>query len=517
MRRKVSGLFISLILLCAALWVNHASGAHLMGGSLTYKYVGNNRYALNFLIYRDANCTNCVAMPTDLCYYAYAGSYVAKSDFSVYSTHNAVRSSLSYVKPDAPSCSLPVGVNVQQGVFLDTFTAGSDSLGYHITWFSNGFRNGAIILNLNQASNCNTNPSPFSMLWYTFIPANSFKNSSPQFLTVPVPYLCVGRTNILPAYTSDPDNDSLVYSLEVPYSPAPCLPNVAGCNAPIPYPLGHPNFQKVNYLSGYSVTDPFGTGSTSCTIDPHTGTITATPTKQGAYVIAVQVNEYRYDPVRKKSVYMDFVRRDLEFIVGNSCGVSSSGGGPNTPIFSTTATSTNLTVAPGDSLVFDVGGYASNSTDSMHIRATGGVFSGSNATTNAPYATFTASPFLDYKAKVNGHFVWHPSCQQITYSSPFVVTFNLSDQSCNEVFQTYEITVLPRTIQSPPLLKCANIASASSINLSFSNSASQTDFLQYKIYRAVNNSNNFVLVDSISSFTKTSWTDTKATNIQNTI
>jgi len=513
MQKRFAGLLLTLLFAFSFLWSPNAKGAHLMGGDLTYKYIGNNRYALQFLIYRDANCTNCLPMPASLTYYSYAGSYVAKSDYSVYTTHNVKLFSIGLVKPVAPNCSSPTGVSVQQGVFLDTLTDGNDSLGYHITWFAPGYRNGSIIVNLNSTICPSPYGVPFSMLWYTFIPNNSYKNSSPQFLNNPIPYLCVGQTNTILPTCSDPDNDSLVFSLQIPYSPPAC----AGANQnnpPTPYPLGHPNFQEVVYKTGYSVGDPFGNGSTSISIDPQTGVITATPKSQGAYVIAIQVQEYRYNPVYKKSVYMDFVRRDLEFIVGNGCPTSSP------PSFTTYPSSSKLIVAPGDSLVFDIAGASANGTDSVHLSATGGMFSGSLATISAPYATFVpGSGFssLDYKGKVDGHFVWKPSCQQITYSSPYTVTFNLSDQSCHTIYQTYQIEVQPRPILTPPLVKCASITSSSTIQLSLLDSSTKAEFLQYKVYRDTNYSGNFVLIDSINSFTKTSYTDTKATNNKKTI
>jgi fibronectin type 3 domain-containing protein len=500
MRKRFSPVITTLLIAFALLMSNTVIGAHLMGGDLTYKYIGNNKYALKFLIYRDDNCTSCLQLPAVIQFYIYPGENVAKSDYSVYTTSNANLFLKQYVKPDAPNCASPTGVKAQEGVYLDTVTMGNDTLGYHITWFSPGFRNGAIIANLNQG-NCGAGKGqPFSMLWYTFIPANKYKNSSPQFISVPLPYLCVGQTNTILPTASDPDKDSLVFSLEVPYSPPPCL-----SASPTPYPLGHPDFQQVTYLPGFSVTDPFGAGKTSISIDPATGVITANPTKSAAYVIAIQVKEYRYDPVRKKSVYLDFVRRDLEFIVGTGCPSGSP------PTFFGGPSSSSLVVAPGDSLVFDIGGYTNTGTDSVHISATGGIFQGANATISSPYATFKANPILDGPGKVYGHFVWKPSCQQITYSSPYTVTFNLSDQSCHTIYKTFQITVKPRPILTPPLLKCADIISNSSIKLSFSDSSSKPEFLQYKIYRDTNYSGNYVLVDSLNSFTKTSWTDTKAT------
>src|ERR1022692_4051238 len=169
MRKRFNHLLLTLLIAFSSSWSQDALAAHLMGGDLTYKYIGNNTYALQFLIYRDANCTSCLPMPPSLTYYSYAGSYVAKSDYSVFTTHYVKLFSIGLVKPVAPNCASPSGVSVQQGVYLDTLTDGNDSLGYHITWFAPGYRNGSIIVNLNSTL-CGPYGVPFTMLWYTFIP-----------------------------------------------------------------------------------------------------------------------------------------------------------------------------------------------------------------------------------------------------------------------------------------------------------------------------------------------------------
>src|SRR5687768_16578204 len=104
----------------------------------------------------------------------------------------------------------------------------------------------------------------------------------------------------------------MVFSLVTPYSPALQCPTNA---IPDPYPPGHSSFSKVTYKSGYSVTNPFG-GSSTISINSTTGEITATPTTAGNYVIAIQVKEYRVNPVTKKTEYVGEVRRDLQFVVG---------------------------------------------------------------------------------------------------------------------------------------------------------------------------------------------------------
>jgi fibronectin type 3 domain-containing protein len=497
MSKRLRFLLLSILFLLGA---GQLFAKHLMGGDLTYKYLGNNKYALQFLFYRDCNGGG-AALSTTITYRIYPGTNVAKKDYTTYTTRtiSLQNGKGQKVDPTAPGCVPPTGVCAEVGVYKDTISLGSDTAGYHITFYQNE-RNLAIT-NIVYGNCVRGTKAPFGLIWYVHIPPNKYKNSSPQFNTVPLNYICSGRTSIFTYTATDPDKDSLVYSLVTPFSPGP---DCTGTLSPTPYPLGHSSFQTVTYASGYSITDPFGNGSTSISIDKNTGEITANPSKNSYYVIALQVDEYRVDPVTHKATYLGFVRRDLQ-IITTPC--SSSGSGTTyMPTFIKDTSGTTKYVNPGDSICFTVYGQQVLGTDTLSLTVFGGIFS-TTPSINPPYATTSIGG--PYKAKANMTICWAPTCDQITYSTPYTLTFALSDRHCNTTYKNYQLYVRTRPILPGPKLRCANVVNDSTVTLTFSDT-SKPAFQQYNIWRDTSNSGNFVYLDSLNSQKYTSYTDKTA-------
>jgi gliding motility-associated-like protein len=102
-------------------------------------------------------------------------------------------------------------------------------------------------------------------------------NSSPEFRKNPLAFFCVGKPYTLNWDITDPDGDSLVYSLAQPLDGGPTKPAFA----PIPYAAG--------YNLYYNILD----GVPDLTINPRTGIINFIPTRTGKYLVAFKVEEYR--------------------------------------------------------------------------------------------------------------------------------------------------------------------------------------------------------------------------------
>ncbi|RYD83502.1 MAG: hypothetical protein EOP53_00680 [Sphingobacteriales bacterium] len=493
----LGGLFVS----------QQAKATHLMGGDLTYKNIGNNQVELTFLVYRDCNGNN-AGFDASIGFRVYDASAVANSDYTKFKSYNVTLKSSKKVSPEIPNCKIPSGVCIEQGTYIKVITLGNDSVGFHVSYFRNERNNSAITNLAYGAANCAFGKKePFGSVWYTYIPRKAIKNSSPQFLTKPIPYLCAGKKNVFNPLASDPDRDSMVFSLATPYSPAPSCPINA---IDTPYPPGHKNFSKVTYKSGYSVTNPFG-GTSSISINSVTGEITASPTSAGNYVIAIQVKEYRVNPVTRKTEYVGEIRRDLQFIVGTTCPSVAA------PVFTKDTLGLTRYVYPDDTVCFNITGSAGTKGDTLYLSGAGGVFKGTNSTISSPYAKFDGDTA---KNKVTSDFCWTPSCAQITYTSPFIVTFNLADNNCNSVYRTYSIYVRTRDIIKPPLMQCINIQDDSTIKLTFYDSVTSKHFKQYKIYKREGLKGSFQLVDSINTQKKATlrtWTDKKAKNFGSTV
>ncbi|MFN7690958.1 MAG: PKD domain-containing protein, partial [Bacteroidota bacterium] len=115
-------------------------------------------------------------------------------------------------------------------------------------------------------------------------------NNSPVFNAQPIPYVCVNQLVNYSFGVSETDGDSLVYSFAAP------LGGGAGAVTPL------------TYQPGYTIQQPLP----GITLDPVTGLLVFTPTVLGAYVVVVQVDEYR------DGILIGHVKRDIQFIV-RSC------------------------------------------------------------------------------------------------------------------------------------------------------------------------------------------------------
>ena len=491
MKRYLLRVLLSLLMLSNGFT---AKATHLTGGDLTYTWYKGNFFILKFNVFRDCSKASNPALDASIDYKVFLGSDSTKT----YGSYTANLYSKTSVLPSAPHCLTPSGYCLQQGVYIDTIALGNDSVGYHILWLR-GNRNAAVV-NIYVGS-----PAPtVGSVWHAFVPPVKYHNSSPQFLSSPLPYQCVGKQSCYNQDVSDPDHDSLVFSTPVPY--------VVNNSSGIPTP-SMSLIANAKYNSGYSVTKPFGTIGSAISIDPITGTMCDSPTATGEYVVAVSIKEYRYDPVYKKSVYLGEIRRDYQYFV-SSCAASTN----KPPIFDADTLGQTRKIDPDSSLCFNISGHDPNATDTVFLWATAGVFS-TSPNSKSPFATFPGD--TGWKGKYSGFttpeamstFCWTPGCNQITYTSPYLITFNLADNGCNVVQKVYKIYVNPRPILSGPTMYCADILSATQNKLTFKPIVpAKGSFLQYKLYRMADTESTYSLVDSSTTSTITSWTDKNVKN-----
>ena len=455
---------------------------HGMGGTVYYKYVGNNRYALEFAFFRDCS-PGAAGMP----YYV---------DYSI---KGASSSNVSYGYAYQIGSSKSIGSTIancsgssycsEKGIFRDTITLGTDNIGYHI-WYSVCCRNGNID-NISGAGSA-------SISWYSFIPERKYKNSSPTPVRDLIPTVCAGRKNIFNAGFYDPDGDSLVFSFVTPYN---TVSSGSG---------GSISFTNLSYKSGYSVNYPFDNSSPAATIDPETGEITASPKNAGNYVLAVKITEYRVDPFTKAATKLSEVRVDIQFI-SVSCYSAATSNQP--PGFVKDTLGYSRRVDPNKEICITINGIDSNtinnnSYDELQLSATGSMF-GNISSFPKPYATFPG----DTNTKtVSSKFCWKPSCEHITYTSPHLVTFKIKDKGCNELERTYKIYVNPKPFVLAPKLKCVSILGSDIIRLQWDSIPKDTFFKQYVIYRKKEREDEFKAVKILTSNTAISWTDSTAKN-----
>lgn len=108
-------------------------------------------------------------------------------------------------------------------------------------------------------------------------PGTALVNSSPVMINDSSLTACLDKPYSYRFRYSDPDGDELRFSFG----------KAIGKTAE-----GNTLLDEIPYANGYSVTEPFGTGS-GFSIDPVTGVLTGTPRKTGNYTIVLEIGEYR--------------------------------------------------------------------------------------------------------------------------------------------------------------------------------------------------------------------------------
>ena len=124
-------------------------------------------------------------------------------------------------------------------------------------------------------------------------------NSSPRFNNRPAIFICANQYLQFNNSATDPDGDSLSYSLvdaldgasQSCPNPTPAGGGGPGCSTQ----ASPPPYSSVTYLAPYGANNPLNnpSGSGDLTIDATTGLLTGYPNQTGSFVVAVAVSEYR--------------------------------------------------------------------------------------------------------------------------------------------------------------------------------------------------------------------------------
>ncbi len=114
-------------------------------------------------------------------------------------------------------------------------------------------------------------------------------NSSPVINKLPLTYFCLQKPVNLSINASDPDGDSLVFSLVQPLDQSITKP-----------------FDLIPYDTSYGLNTNILDGNPDIAINRSNGNITFTPTKLGKYLVAIKCEEYR------NSIKIGEIRRELQ-------------------------------------------------------------------------------------------------------------------------------------------------------------------------------------------------------------
>lgn len=246
-----------------------AYASHIVGGKITYKHLGANKYEIRLIVYRDCGVTADFDNP------AYISIYNKVNNSLVYNKGLPLLQRDTIKGTNANPCFVPPpGICVETGVYIDTVFLPSNASGYTIA-YQRCCRNASVInISLPQLN---------GMTVTTDIPPQP--NTTPNFLTQPPIFLCLTDTFKYSFAATDVDGDSLVYQLCTPLSGANNVTTQ-------PSPADPPPYLPINWTPPYTATNPIP-NSGGITLNPSTGLLKFKPSMVGQFGIGICVAEYR--------------------------------------------------------------------------------------------------------------------------------------------------------------------------------------------------------------------------------
>ena len=413
----------------------NVKATHLMGGSLTYEYLGLNstsglfEYRITITIYRYCEAGSTL-LPTSLDMGVYEDDPGNPTgDKLLVETGTIPLLTIQSIQPPNAndSCTFAPNVCVEEGVYQAVISVPANTTGYY--FISDRCCRNNNIVNLDD-------PANDGQAYYAFAPPTNVVNNSPTFAAAPVPFICAMDTATILNQAYDLDGDLLVYNFVVPFN------GISDGGNPVPIPPATYTWPVplVTYAAGYSLANPFGAGGAAF-ISSSTGLATYYAPFQGFYVLAVEIQEFR------NGVLIGVTRRDLQIIV-IPCPINPA------PVLSS-GLQTSYVIDEGQTLCFTTSFLDTNG-DSLYITHTGDIF---NPLITVPTATFTDGSGA---ATATGDFCWTTDCSQ-GRTTPYQFSVNATDNGCpakitNIVYTiTVTNTLAPLAITGPDTL-CLNAA-----------------------------------------------------------
>ena len=277
-----------------------AEASHIVGAELFYDYLGNNNFKITLRLYRNCGCpdpSQCAEYgdPEYVQIFDSLGNYIDSIPMAMPPRDT--------ILPDITNpCLSPISVCIEQAFYTGTYHLPPIAGGYTIV-YQRCCRNSAI-----QSIPPNTGATYIGHIANDRFPSNS----SPRFSQRPPLFICAGSYLQFDNSATDPDGDSLSYSLVDAYDGAngTCPnPSPGGAGSGCPTSATSPPYIPVAYILPYTAINPTNSPSNSgnLQVDPVTGLLTGTPNQTGIFIVAVAVSEFR------NGVFIDQTIRDYQF------------------------------------------------------------------------------------------------------------------------------------------------------------------------------------------------------------
>ncbi|MBA3972321.1 MAG: SprB repeat-containing protein, partial [Bacteroidetes bacterium] len=349
---------------------NEAFASHAQSADITYQCLGGNQYQISLSFYRD--CAGVAAPNTASINIASAS---CGQNYNI--TLNQIPGTGTDVSPIctafASQCSGGTYPGVQEYIYRGITTLPGACTDWVFS-FSLCCRN-ASIGTIN-------NPSAENIYVEATLDNFNFPcNSSPIFSNAPVPFVCVGQPYCFNNGSSDPDGDSLYFSLVAPQT-SPTT--------------------TVTYLTPYSAVQPLAS-SPAVTFNGFTGDMCMTPTMLQVTVFAVLVKEYRNE------LLVGSVMRDIQLRT-----ITCTNNNPYVAGINNTGLYTLIACA-GAPINFAIDTYDADASQNVSIVWNSGI-AGASFTTTAG-------------SRPTGTFSWTPTTADISTAS-HCFTITVQDDNC---------------------------------------------------------------------------------------
>ncbi len=308
-----------------------ANASHVSGGEILYEWVAPNTYNIKLRVFRDCS-PGAIALAASVT----VGLYV-KGTNAQQATFNLNQFTQQTNIDLGDSCYTPTSLCIDERIyFLNNVNIPNNPNGYYLQ--TNIYSRSNFIDNMQ-------NPGSTSMCFYAEMPDPALgQNSSPDFGEYPADaYLCISNVKTWFYSVSDPDGDSLAFTLVDPLRSTTANGTQVGTGA-------YPHYPSITWAGGYNLANICG-GTPAMNINAVTGEIAAAPIVQGNFVFAVRVEEYR------NGVKIGEVRRDVVY-ASLPCSIDSP------PVIDVADT---VSVYYGDSICVDLTVYDDDGVDTIYL------------------------------------------------------------------------------------------------------------------------------------------------------
>lgn len=290
----------SLLLFCLLLLSGQGVYAsHMIGGDVTYRCLGGNRFEITITLYQD--CLSGIGQAIDADSPAYYGIFKGGGDYGLVASGTAYYSTTNIVPPEFSNDCITNFPNtcMSKETFVFQRELADRPEGYIIV-YQRCCRN-ATISNL-------LSPGTTGVTYYARIPGftdGQCPNNSAVFNNFPPQIICANNPLSYDFSATDSDGDSLSYRL------CSALPGgTATTDKPQGFQMDSPPYPSVSYFPPFSAANPMF-GFPPIQVDLLTGMLTVTPTTMGRFVVTVCVDEWRDGAI------INTLSRDVQFVVTN--------------------------------------------------------------------------------------------------------------------------------------------------------------------------------------------------------